>query len=147
MTETPTKSKELIVSTISDLKQLILNSKSFFRLSYFSAREETKQKPLIYHNISCLANGTFKYEYHHHDQTKPKCQDRFLYKRHAISGKECSANAGGVPGEGSTCLRCRLMMIEPLSVHLVIFRCASPSTSFACAPFFSLTQMSISSNR
>lgn len=61
--------------------------------------------------------------------------------------RNCSKGLSSVPGEESTCLRCLLMIIEPLSVHLVIFRCVSPSTSFAWAPFFSLTQMSISSNR
>lgn len=40
-----------------------------------------------------------------------------------------------------------MIRIEPLSVHRVIFRPEPPSTSCGCAPFFSLTQISISAKR
>lgn len=52
-----------------------------------------------------------------------------------------------IPAFDSTCLKCFLMRMEPLRVHLVSLRLRSSSAYNGCAPFFSFMQMSISAKR
>lgn len=57
------------------------------------------------------------------------------------------ANDRAVPEFDSTCFKCFLIKIDPLSVHLVSLRFEFPSAYWGGAPFFSLTHISISAKR
>lgn len=69
------KTSKLMVSDVLGLKNMIQNSQSIFRLPYFAARGDKPQKPVIYHNISRLENGTFEYSYQDHDMDTSKVQN------------------------------------------------------------------------